>query len=87
MLDDQGKVITGKVIVRFKEFSDALDQYLTGVPMTYDSAGKKFQFVSSAMCEIKAEKDGLPVHVNPAHKTEVSPGYQERRYARQSLLF
>jgi hypothetical protein len=67
LLDDKGKVITGKVTIRFREFADALDQYLAGIPMTYDSAGKKSQFVSSAMCEIKAEKDGLPVHVNPAH--------------------
>lgn len=70
-LDDKGKVITGKVTVRFREFADALDQYLAGIPMTYDSAGNKFQFVSSAMCEIKAIKDSLPVFVNPVHKPEV----------------
>jgi hypothetical protein len=63
-LDDNGKVITGEVTVRFREFADALDQYLAGIPMTYDSTGNKFQFVSSAMCEISPLKDSLPAGEN-----------------------
>lgn len=67
-VDKQGKPITGKVQVKYREFSSPIDFYLAGIPMQYDSAGKKYLFSSSAMCEVYAYKDGEPVFVNPASK-------------------
>jgi len=67
-VDKQGKLITGKVQVKYREFSSPIDFYLAGIPMQYDSAGKNYLFSSSAMCEIYAYKDGEPVFVNPASK-------------------
>jgi hypothetical protein len=67
-VDKQGKVVTGKVQVKYREFSTPIDFYLAGIPMQYDSAGKNYLFSSSAMCEVYAYKDGERVFVNPAAK-------------------
>lgn len=67
-VDKQGKVVTGKVQVKYREFSSPIDFYLAGIPMQYDSAGKSYTFSSSAMCEVYAYKDGEPVFVNQASK-------------------
>ncbi len=68
--------------MRYREFTDGLDLYLSGIPMNYDSAGKSYLFASAGMCEITACKDSIPVFVNPEHKPEInlassnaSPGY------------
>lgn len=53
-VDENGGVVKGKVEVIFREFSDPIDYFMSGIPMEYDSAGLNFNFESSAMCEIKA---------------------------------
>ncbi len=67
-----GKIVTGPVKITYREFSDPLDFFLSGIPMDYDSAGRKYNFESSGMCEIKAYKDDIPVFVNPASQPEIN---------------
>lgn len=43
-LDKNGKVVTGKVDLRYREFKKASDVFVAGIPMTYDSAGEQFHF-------------------------------------------
>jgi hypothetical protein len=69
--DKNGHPIKGNVNVQYREFTDPLDFYLSGIPMNYDSSGKQYNFESSGMCEILAYKDGLPVFVNPLAKPEI----------------
>jgi hypothetical protein len=64
LVDENGSVITGTVNVKYREFSDPLDFFVSGIPMTYDSAGKEYNFESSGMCEIVVHKDSKPVFVN-----------------------
>jgi hypothetical protein len=72
VLNSMGEIITGKVEVRTREFNDAFDYYMAGIPMTYDSAGVKYTFVSSGMIDIKAYQHNELLYVNPKAKPELN---------------
>lgn len=55
-LDDEGKLITGEVDILFREYHDVLEIFKSGIPMTYDSAGKSYTFESAGMFELQVEK-------------------------------
>lgn len=70
--DKKGNVITGKVDIKYREFTTPIDFYLSGIPMDYDSAGVKYVFESAGMCEVQAFKNGEPVFVNKNNKPEIN---------------
>ncbi|MDL5051289.1 hypothetical protein QQ054_35390 [Oscillatoria amoena NRMC-F 0135] len=65
-LTADGKEVNGKVEIKYREMKDPVDFAVSGIPMTYDSAGQKFVFESAGMFEIQGWKDGKQVLVNPA---------------------
>lgn len=71
-LDKNGKPVTGKVELHYREFHDPADIMLAGIPMTYDSAGQRRHFESAGMIELTAWKDGQPLEVNPAMPIRVN---------------
>lgn len=54
MIDKAGNIVRGEVIYKYREFHDGLDFALSGIPMTYDSAGVQYIFESAGMCELRA---------------------------------
>lgn len=64
--NEKGVIVKGKTTIRYREFSDPLDFFVSGIPMDYDSAGNKYQFESAGMCEITAVQDNKPLFVNEA---------------------
>jgi hypothetical protein len=70
-LDSTGKVVEGEVNLEYREFANAFDIYLAGVPMQYDSAGNEMVFETAGMLEINATSGGEPVFVNPENKIRV----------------
>jgi len=71
VLDKQGNLVKGSVKIKYREFADPIDFFVSGIPMNYDSAGISYQFESTGMCDIQAYKDNNPVFVNPQHKPEI----------------
>lgn len=71
LVNASGDLIKGMVTVLYREFADPLDFYLSGIPMSYDSAGKTYNFESAGMCEINAYKDNQPVFVNQKNSPQV----------------
>lgn len=69
--DKDGNPVQGNVQIKYREFADPMDFYLSGISMSYDSAGKAYTFESSGMCEVLAFKDGVPVFVNLKSKPEI----------------
>lgn len=67
-VDKNGKPVFGKVIIKYREFHDPSDFFVSGIPMTYDSAGVQYHFESAGMLEILAFQNGKPVFVDPAKK-------------------
>jgi len=72
LVDKDGNIVKGKVKITYREFADPVDFFVSGIPMAYDSGGTKYTFESSAMCEIHAYKDSVPLYVNPKIKPEIN---------------
>jgi hypothetical protein len=68
LVNSKGEIVQGKIVVQSREFNDALDYSIAGIPMAYDSAGIKYTFISSGMIDIKANQNGEVLHVNPNAK-------------------
>lgn len=56
-----GKLLKGEIELRYREFHDGVDIFLSGIPMTYDSAGNRYHFESAGMMEMLAYQDGKQV--------------------------
>ncbi len=63
--DANGKPLKGEVEIRYREFHDAVDFLVSGIPMTYDSAGVRYHFESAGMMEILAYQNGQQVKMMP----------------------
>ncbi|MEO6355693.1 MAG: hypothetical protein ABIU77_27455 [Ferruginibacter sp.] len=72
VLNGKGEIVNGDIEVRTREFNDPFDYSIAGIPMDYDSAGKLYKFVSSAMIDISAYQHGEPLRVNPGAKPQLN---------------
>jgi hypothetical protein len=81
-VDANGKPVSGQVELRYREFHDAADFFVSGIPMTYDSAGTRYQFASAGMMEMLAFKDGQPVGMAPGKSVnvELASAYKGTEY-------
>ena len=70
-VDEKGNVLKGEIELRYREFHDAVDFFVSGIPMTYDSAGVKYQFESAGMMEILAYQNGKQVNMAPKKSIDV----------------
>jgi hypothetical protein len=59
--DEKGQLVSGNVDIRYREFRDAVDILVSGIPMQYDSAGQKNQLESAGMFEIQGIQNGKKV--------------------------
>ena len=62
-----GAPVTGKVTLKYREFHDAADIMLSGIPMLYDEKGKAESgyFQTAGMIELLGEQGGQPVAIAP----------------------
>jgi hypothetical protein len=64
-VDKDGKIITGEVMMNYREFRDPIEILASGIPMNYDSAGSNTWFTSGGMFELTASFEGEEVFMNP----------------------
>lgn len=62
-VDENGKLLKGEVELRYREFHDAVDFFVAGIPMTYDSAGVRYHFESAGMMEMFGYQNGKQVNM------------------------
>lgn len=81
-VDKNGKEIVGDVTIEYREFHDKGDVILSGIPMAYDSAGKKYNLESAGMFDIKGSQNGEPVFIKPGKdiKVELASQNAENRF-------
>ncbi len=81
-VDENGKILKGEIELRYREFHDAADFFVSGIPMTYDSAGVKYQFESAGMIEILAYQNGKAVNMAPEKpiNVEMASNYKGKEY-------
>lgn len=70
-VNDRGDLVEGDVEIKYREYHDFVDFFLSGIPMTYDSAGTTYTLESAGMMEIYAEKDGQKVRFAPGKSIDV----------------
>ncbi|MCE3228995.1 MAG: hypothetical protein K0S32_3546 [Bacteroidetes bacterium] len=70
-VDKEGKDIVGEVVIEYREFHDKGDIIASGIPMAYDSAGKKYNLESAGMFDIRGTKDGIPVFIKDGKDLQV----------------
>lgn len=81
-VDENGKLLKGEVELRYREFHDAVDFFVSGIPMTYDSAGQRYHFESAGMMEMLAYQEGKPVNMdkNKSIHVELASDYKGKEY-------
>ena len=66
-----GELVQGEVDIVFREMHDFVDFFLSGIPMTYDSAGTQYILESAGMVEIYAEQNGERLNMNDGKAIQV----------------
>jgi len=81
-VDKNGKDVIGDVTIEYREFHDKGDIIAAGVPMAYDSAGKKYNLETAGMFDIKGTKDGEAVFIKKGNnlKVELASNSDEARF-------
>ena len=70
IVDKDGKA-AGNVKLKYREFHDAVDVLVSGIPMNYDENGKSRNMQTAGMFEIRAEKANEPLFVANDKKIDV----------------
>jgi len=66
-----GEIVAGEVDIKYREYHDFVDFFISGIPMRYDSAGTEYILESAGMIEGHAEQDGERVMLHPEREIEV----------------
>jgi len=64
-INKQGQDIVGDVEIRYREFHNQADIIVSGIPMTYDSAGIKTHLESAGMIDIRGYQNNEPIFIKP----------------------
>lgn len=68
-VDAEGYPVEGAVEIEYREFADAVDMFLAGIPQ---QLGKHQNLQSTGMMEIKGYQDGKPVYLNMDKKLDIN---------------
>ncbi len=63
-IDSANNKISGEINIKYREFKNASDIFLSGIPLAYDSAGVKETLVTAGMFEIRAFKDSTELFID-----------------------
>ncbi len=70
-MDKNGNETKGAVKIEWQEFHSLTDIMLSGIPMTYDSAGVQNNFVSGGMFTINANQNGEEIFIRKGKAVDV----------------
>ncbi len=71
LVDANGNPVQGEVNISYREYHEPLEVLLSGIPMTFDSAGARHQFQTAGMFELQAVKEGEEVFIKPGEKIKI----------------
>lgn len=69
--DETGAVVEGDVQLYYREMHDPVDFFLSGIPLTYDSAGISYVLESAGMIEVYAEQNGKRILMRPGKSLDI----------------
>jgi hypothetical protein len=81
-VDERGNPIKGTVDLKYREFRDPADFFVSGIPMEYDSGGVKYTFESAGMFELKGYQNDKKVYIKKGNPLTVNfaSDYKDDRY-------
>jgi hypothetical protein len=71
-VNEKNEPVTKKVEISFREMKNAIDVMMSGIPMTYDSAGVENSFTTAGMFEVYGYSEGKPVFIANDKKVTVN---------------
>lgn len=71
LVDSAGNLVTGKVDLKYRDFLDQKEVFLSGIPMSYDSNGVNMNFKSGGMFEMLAYQNENPLFIADDKKVKV----------------
>jgi hypothetical protein len=71
-VDENGKDISGIILLKYKEIRTASDIIINQIDMKYDSAGVSYDFQTGGMFEMSATSGGKPVFIKKGKSIDVS---------------
>jgi len=79
---EDGSPVTGEVSLKFREFKNIKDIFVSGIPMNYDSAGTHFNLESADMIELTGFSAGKRVKLKPGKNISINlpSDYAENNY-------
>lgn len=69
--DKNGTLVNGKVEIKYRELQDVIDIFMSGIPMTYDSAGTQYHFESAGMFEFRGFQEHEEVFISDASPVNI----------------
>ncbi len=69
---EDGTPVTGPVNLKFREFKNPKDIFLSGIPMGYDSAGTGYTLESAGMIELAGTANNKPVKLKAGKTLQVT---------------
>lgn len=85
-VNTDGSIVKGMVDINYREFRKPTDFFVSGIPMTYDSAGTKYTFESAGMFDLNgfaggsrikiADGKSLTVKMSSMHKEDKYNSYK-----------
>jgi hypothetical protein len=70
-VDTKGKKVDGKIVVMYRQFNDAVDIFLSGIPMSIQSAGYSSNLQTTGMFELRAKKESQLLQIAPDKTVDV----------------
>jgi hypothetical protein len=70
-VDSSGQPVTGKVTLKYQECKDIMECIASGIPMSYDSAGKKYDFQTAGMFNMQGLSANKLVYITTGKQIQV----------------
>ncbi|MDZ4758818.1 MAG: hypothetical protein SGJ10_11875 [Bacteroidota bacterium] len=82
-----GSIVKGMIDLKYREFRKPTDFFVSGIPMTYDSAGTKYTFESAGMFDLTGFVGGAPIKIAEGKSLNVkmSTAFGENKYNKYVL--
>ncbi|MEQ1733720.1 MAG: hypothetical protein ABL940_08605 [Bacteroidia bacterium] len=71
-VNKDGSAVNKEIEILYREYRNPTDIFLSGIPMTYDSAGVKSIFESAGMIDIIGLCDDVPIYVKEGKSIAIS---------------
>lgn len=71
-VNGKGESVAGKISLKYRDFEDMIDVFLSGISMEYDSVGEKYHLESAGMFELRGIQNDQPIFVKETSKVKVS---------------